>query len=145
MTPLFPDMSQNPHVDVPPAQIAATGLVAVILRAEAFIEVALAVVEYRHMGGAWTIFAALFLLPDLGMAGYLVDRRAGALFYNLAHTYVAPALLALSGFMLSADMPCLLALIWAAHIGFDRLAGFGLKYPAAFGATHLGWLGPTGR
>ncbi len=34
-----------------------------------------------------------------------------------------------------------IALIWAAHIGFDRLVGYGLKYSEAFGATHLGWKG----
>ena len=40
-------------------------------------------------------------------------------------------------------MPALFtpALIWAAHIGFDRLMGYGLKYETAFGATHLGWRG----
>jgi len=31
-----------------------------------------------------------------------------------------------------------MALIWAAHIGFDRFLGYGLKYPVAFRVTHLG-------
>jgi hypothetical protein len=31
-----------------------------------------------------------------------------------------------------------LALIWSAHIGIDRLLGYGLKYPTAFKETHLG-------
>ena len=34
-----------------------------------------------------------------------------------------------------------LALIWAAHIGFDRALGYGLKYPSGFGDTHLGRIG----
>jgi hypothetical protein len=34
-----------------------------------------------------------------------------------------------------------IALIWAAHIGFDRLLGYGLKYPTAFTDTHLGKIG----
>jgi len=29
------------------------------------------------------------------------------------------------------------ALIWLAHIGFDRALGFGLKYPTHFKDTHL--------
>jgi hypothetical protein len=33
--------------------------------------------------------------------------------------------------------PIPLALIWFAHIGFDRLLGFGLKYPTRFKDTHL--------
>jgi hypothetical protein len=31
-----------------------------------------------------------------------------------------------------------IALIWAAHIGVDRVLGFGLKYPTAFKDTDLG-------
>ena len=33
------------------------------------------------------------------------------------------------------------ALIWANHIGVDRLLGYGLKYRAGFGWTHLGSMG----
>jgi len=29
------------------------------------------------------------------------------------------------------------SLIWLAHIGFDRMLGFGLKYPTRFADTHL--------
>lgn len=31
-----------------------------------------------------------------------------------------------------------IALVWAAHIGFDRVLGFGLKLPTGFRDTHLG-------
>ena len=34
-----------------------------------------------------------------------------------------------------------LSLIWANHIGADRALGFGLKYAAGFGWTHLGRVG----
>lgn len=34
-----------------------------------------------------------------------------------------------------------LALIWVAHIGFDRALGYGLKYASGFGDTHLGRIG----
>ena len=30
-----------------------------------------------------------------------------------------------------------IALIWLAHIGVDRLLGYGLKYPTGFKDTHL--------
>lgn len=33
-----------------------------------------------------------------------------------------------------------IALIWFAHIGFDRALGYGLKYPLGFRVTHLGVL-----
>ncbi len=35
----------------------------------------------------------------------------------------------------------LAALVWIAHIGFDRALGFGLKYASRFGDTHLGRTG----
>jgi hypothetical protein len=145
MTITFLIASHDEQLEFRPIKSAARGLVAAVLRAEAFAELVLIVAEYRYLGGTWPLFAVLFLLPDLGMAGYLVDRRTGAFIYNLAHTYLAPALLALAGFMLAAALPYFLALIWAAHIGFDRFAGFGLKYPNAFGATHLGWMGRNSR
>ena len=118
---------------------AATGPVAALLRAEALAELAIAVLAYRHFGGTWLLFASLLLVPDLTMVGYLINRRVGAWVYNLGHTYIAPALLALVGFILAIPLLYSLALIWVAHIGLDRFLGYGLKYPAAFGATHLGW------
>jgi Domain of unknown function (DUF4260) len=35
------------------------------------------------------------------------------------------------------------ALIWLAHIGFDRALGYGLKYEVGFSFTHLGRVGKT--
>lgn len=32
-------------------------------------------------------------------------------------------------------------LIWSAHIGFDRLLGYGLKMENGFSETHLGKIG----
>jgi hypothetical protein len=68
--------------------------------------------------------------------------KAGALAYNAAHTYLGPALLAGAG-LIRPDIPLILALaaIWTAHIGFDRFAGYGLKYATGFRETHLGRIG----
>jgi hypothetical protein len=37
-----------------------------------------------------------------------------------------------------------IAAVWAAHIGFDRMLGYGLKYSSAFSDTHLGRIGRAG-
>jgi hypothetical protein len=113
------------------------GSVPVLLRTEALIELAIAVTAYRCAGGSWLMFAALFLMPDVSMVGYIASARIGSRIYNLGHTYIAPALLALVGGVMATPVLHLLALIWAAHIGFDRLFGYGLKYPSAFRSTHL--------
>lgn len=62
----------------------------------------------------------------------------GAAVYNLGHTYLSPATLGLIGYLVQRDLLYLLAAIWVAHIGLDRMLGYGLKYSHTFGATHLG-------
>lgn len=120
-----------------PAGGAVTGAPNLILRAEGLGVLAAACWTYAATGGNWWLFAALFLAPDLFMLGYVRGPRAGAAAYNLGHTYLVP--LALLGLGHLAALPLLMALglIWAAHIGLDRMLGYGLKYPWAFKATHL--------
>jgi hypothetical protein len=48
-----------------------------------------------------------------------------------------------AGFALESPRVLSIALIWMAHIGFDRALGYGLKYSAGFGFTHLGRIGPA--
>lgn len=72
------------------------------------------------------------------MLGYLVNKRIGAALYNAGHSYLGPAMLAALGAAIDARTLLLGACIWAAHVGFDRFLGYGLKYATAFGDTHLG-------
>ena len=120
----------------------------VLLRAEGAALLLLAALIYGGSGASWWLFAVLFFAPDLSFLAYLAGPRAGAFAYNAAHTLIGPAVLGLAGLQLPAPLALSLALIWAAHIGFDRLLGYGLKYAAGFGFTHLGRIGrgePMGR
>ena len=122
---------------------AATGGVQLLLRLEGAAILAAAVIAYRLLGGGWGMFALLFLIPDLSMFGYAVGRRTGAFTYNAVHSYLGPILLTGLAWQLHASsMPYLIVTIWAAHIGFDRLLGYGLKYGAGFKFTHLGATAP---
>lgn len=71
------------------------------------------------------------------MLGYLVNKKLGANAYNLGHTYSALILLLLILWLAGLGSYMWLVLIWLAHIGFDRLLGYGLKYETAFSDTHL--------
>jgi hypothetical protein len=144
MNDAFSIHTQPEQANASAVHAPGTGSVPVILRGEALIELVLAVAAYRHSGGTWGMFAILFLLPDVSMLGYLANPGIGARVYNLGHSYIGPALLALTGFMMATPLLYALALIWAAHLGFDRLLGYGLKYPAAFYETHLNWKRPRG-
>jgi Domain of unknown function (DUF4260) len=117
-----------------------------LLRLEGLAWLALAVAGYAwlhgtHGGPGWGVFAAAFLAPDVAMLGYLVSKRVGAMTYNMAHTETVPAVLLALAAWLHHPMLGAVALIWLAHIGFDRAAGYGLKYATAFGHTHLGTVG----
>lgn len=112
------------------------------LRWEGAAELAALLFAYASHREPWWVFAALFLLPDLSMLGYLRDKGIGRLCYNLAHTYSTPAGLAAGQWVLSGQLSPLW-LIWLAHIAFDRMMGYGLKESAGFGFTHLGPIGRT--
>jgi len=112
-----------------------------LLRLEGAGVLLLALAGFAHTGESWWLFAVLFLAPDLSMLGYLTGPRNGAIIYNAVHSYLAPMALGLAGLRAGRLLPVALALIWAGHIGFDRLMGYGLKYPASFGDTHLGRIG----
>jgi hypothetical protein len=93
---------------------------------------------------AWWLLPALLLLPDLFMVGYAKSSRTGALLYNVAHSYPLPAVIGAIGVLADRPLVWALALIWFAHIGMDRLFGYGLKYDSGFGDTHLGRIGRPG-
>jgi hypothetical protein len=112
-----------------------------LLRLEGLAVAAVSAVLCARTGAHWWLFAALWLTPDLSMLGYLAGSCWGARSYNAVHSYVVPAVLALSAYLLSAPAVLPFALIWANHIGVDRLMGYGLKYSDGFGWTHLGRLG----
>jgi len=113
-----------------------TGTPRLILRVEGMVVLAASIAAYAQIGAHWGIFAVFFLGPDLSMLAYLAGPRAGAIVYNAFHTYVAPAVV--GGALLLADKRIWpLVVIWTAHIGLDRMLGFGLKFSSGFRDTHL--------
>lgn len=120
---------------------SVTGIPRLVLRAEGAALLVVAALLYGRTGASWWLFAVLFLAPDLSFLGFLGGPRLGAIVYNAAHTLIGPAALGLAGLLFADTLLTALALIWAAHIGFDRLLGYGLKYAAGFTFTHLGRIG----
>ena len=120
---------------------AATGGVKLVLRLEGLTLFIGMTLLYAAWGGSWLLYVLLFLVPDLSFLAYLSDSRFGAMVYNAAHSYMAPVTLMTLGFGFASPLTLSIALIWLAHIGFDRTLGYGLKYSAGFGFTHLGRIG----
>lgn len=96
-----------------------------------------ATLVYFRLGWPWWAFLLFLFAPDLSAVGYLFGPRVGSVAYNLAHTSVFPLVLGVAGWWLGWAWAAPVALIWLAHIGLDRMLGFGLKYPDAFRHTHL--------
>ncbi len=75
------------------------------------------------------------------MLPYLLSPKAGALVYNVCHSYVLSVALACAALIAHRRELAGMSSIWTAHIGLDRTLRYGLKYPFAFAGTHLGPLG----
>lgn len=87
---------------------------------------ALALAGYFTVTGPLWLLAVLALAPDLAMLDYLAGPRIGSLCYNVAHTYTLPLALGGVAFQIDSTLALLVALVWAGHIGADRLVGYGL-------------------
>lgn len=99
-----------------------------------------------HM--SWLVYLLLLVGPDIGMLGYLINTRVGAVSYNLLHHKGIAILIILMAqvmrYGLIGDFSgelLAIGLILYGHSCLDRLFGFGLKYGDSFHNTHLGWIG----
>jgi hypothetical protein len=116
---------------------AVTGAVRIWLKLEGLAVVVLSVLLYRYTHASWWTFGIFLLTPDLSMLAYLANPRAGSISYNIVHSYLLPVALAIFAIATDRSAMAPYLLIWTAHIGMDRALGYGLKYPNAFGSTHI--------
>ncbi|MDP4086501.1 MAG: DUF4260 domain-containing protein [Bacillota bacterium] len=111
---------------------------AIVLRIEGLVALALSVYFYFfNLQFNWIMFVILLLAPDLSMLGYLKNNKVGAVWYNLFHTYSIPMIIIICSVLVHSHILLMISLIWVAHIGMDRMLGYGLKYPTKFQDTHL--------
>ena len=114
-----------------------------ILRMESAAVGVLGIVAFLSLGGSPPVLIPALLAPDLSILGYLAGPRVGAVTYNLVHNWGLAAGLALLAIVIGQLWPLLAATAVAAHVGWDRALGYGLKLPTGFKDTHLGRIGRT--
>lgn len=90
---------------------------------------------------SWWVFPALIFVPDISMAGYLFNSRAGAFIYNLFHHKGVAIVAYIIGLIINEPILLLAGIILFSHSSLDRMLGYGLKYPDSFTNTHLGRIG----
>lgn len=113
-----------------------------VLKLEELAQLAICLLAmyYQPLSFRWWIWPLLFLSPDIGMLGYLVNTTVGAVTYNLFHHKMIAILILCAGWYMGMPVMTLAGLIIYAHSSFDRVMGYGLKYSDNFKHTHLGML-----
>lgn len=109
-----------------------------LLKAEYLAVFGLSVFLFAMLPYAWWWYPVLLLVPDVGMLGYLVNTRVGAVTYNLTHWMLLAVALFVFGFLNEYSFIALTGVIMLGHSALDRALGYGLKYPDSFKHTHLG-------
>jgi len=113
------------------------GPVSILLRLEGAALLLSGILGYALTYDGWLLFVVLFLVPDLSFIGYVAGPRWGSVVYNVAHTFTLPAIVIAYGLLTPAPLAVSIGGVWIAHIGLDRLIGYGLKYAGGFKETHL--------
>lgn len=109
----------------------------ILLHVEGFAVLAVSLYFYGYSQFSWILFVIFLFTPDNSMIGYLFNNRIGAILYNIFHTYSLSIAVVMFGLVLSNQALLAIGLILSAHIGMDRMIGYGLKYPTDFKDTHL--------
>src|SRR6266550_9629455 len=101
-----------------------------ILHGEGIAFFLLALFFYNQLHGNWLVFILLLFTPDISMIGYLKNKKLGAILYNFIHNYVLALLIVVIGALVLKNIFVVqVGIILFAHVGLDRLLGYGLKYP----------------
>lgn len=108
-----------------------------LLHVEGFTVLVISLYFYGYSQFSWVLFVILLFTPDFSMIGYLFNNKIGALLYNIFHTYSLSIAVIMLGLALSNEPLLAIGLILSAHIGMDRMIGYGLKYSTDFKDTHL--------
>lgn len=116
-----------------------------LLRLEGLAAFVAGIILYGLHGGLLLALIPLLLVPDVSMVGYLRDPRLGAVLYNVVHNWALGLAVLGLGWWTGVAALLLAGSILIAHVGMDRLFGYGLKLPTSFGETHLGRIGKARR
>jgi hypothetical protein len=109
----------------------------ILLHIEGLAVFVLSLYFYEYSQFSWLLFFVLLLAPDISMLGYVINNKIGARLYNFFHTYTIVIIVIFLGLLVENQTALAIGLIWSAHIGMDRMIGYGLKYPTEFKDNHL--------
>ena len=114
-----------------------------LIRLEELFLFLLSIFLFAQLDYAWWWYPILFLVPDIGMVGYVANPRVGAITYDLFHHKAIAVMAYVTGDFLGSHVLQLAGVIMLGHSSLDRVFGYGLKFPDSFKHTHLGQLGAS--
>ncbi len=123
----------------------ASGSVRALLRLEGGAGLVVAIATYFAEGGNPWLLVPLVVAVDVSMVGYLANARLGAITYNALHTWATGIAVLGAGLWTDTAILAIAGAVLVAHVGMDRVLGYGLKYPTGFADTHLGRIGKGSR
>lgn len=112
-----------------------------VIKLEELAQILLGLYLYDKTDYPWWLFFALILAPDISIAGYLINKKVGAVIYNIFHHKGLAILIGIIGWIGYYELFIIIGLIMYIHSSIDRVFGFGLKHFDDFKHTHLGWIG----
>ncbi|ALJ05957.1 hypothetical protein APS56_12800 [Pseudalgibacter alginicilyticus] len=107
------------------------------LKIEELFMFLLGIFMFNQLEYSWWWFLVLILMPDIGMLGYVINTKIGAITYNFFHHRAIAILIYFVGVCFQNGMVQLVGIILFSHASLDRIFGYGLKYTDAFKHTHL--------
>jgi hypothetical protein len=98
-----------------------------LLKLEELTLVLLSFYLFLALDYAWWWFALLFFVPDISLIGFLINKKSGAVTYNLIHHKALSVALYLLGSFTQMPALQLAGLVMFGHSSFDRVLGFELQ------------------
>ena len=114
-----------------------------ILKIEELLMFILGIYAFDQLDFSWWWFLVLILTPDIGILGYVVNDKIGAIIYNVLHHKGIAIIVYLSAIYFQNEIVQLVGIILFSHSSLDRALGYGLKYSEGFKHTHLGIIGQS--
>ncbi len=111
------------------------------LKSEELIQLAFAIYLNTFLPFDWWWYWVLFLSPDIGFLGYIINTKVGAFTYNFLHHKGIALIIYMFGISTQSHELQFVGLLLFGHSAFDRMLGYGLKYEDSFHNTHLGMIG----
>ena len=116
-----------------------------IISTEYILAAVLLALLFHVTGFDWWWLFILFPIVDISAFGYLQNNRAGALTYNIGHSFVGPAIFIAIYIFSGPEWSLFIGMVWLFHILVDRALGYGLKHSEGFHHTHMGPIGKAAK